>query len=156
MGITKQFDDGMIQARVQKFQENLENAVLFVLKYLGESLVKYARDNHNYTDQTGNLTNSISYAIVRNSKIVYSDEQTQPGEGAEAAKAVAIKYASTLPNSFSLIIVAGMNYAAYVESKGYNVILPAELKAKTEVPRMMNRIIEQAKEKANNLFGTAL
>lgn len=156
MGITKQFDDGMIVARVQAFQDNLEKAALFVLKYLGENLVKYARDNHNYTDQTGNLTNSIGYAVVRNSKIVFSDEKTQPGEGADAARKAAIKYASSLPNDFSLIIIAGMNYAAYVEAKGYNVILPAELKAKTDIPQEMNKLIEKAKSKANELFGITL
>jgi hypothetical protein len=26
------------------------------------------------------------------------------------------------PNGFHLILIAGMNYASYVESKGYNVI----------------------------------
>ena len=61
--------------------------------------------------------------------------------------------AATLPNSFSLIIVAGMNYAAYVEAKGYNVILPAQLKAMKDFPETVKRLQDLAKKKANELFG---
>jgi hypothetical protein len=67
----------------------------------------------------------------------------------------AMKYAATLPNTFSLIIVAGMNYAAYVEAKGYNVILPAELKAKSELPAEINKLVMKANKKAIELFGNA-
>ena len=49
------FGSGAVAAKVLAFQENLYKATEFLLKYLGEELVKYARDNHNYTDQTGNL-----------------------------------------------------------------------------------------------------
>ncbi len=40
------FGNGVVAAQVQAFQENLEKAILFLLKYLGEELAKYARDNH--------------------------------------------------------------------------------------------------------------
>jgi len=154
MGIKPVFGNGAVAAKVAAFQSNLDAAVVYLLKYLGEDLAKYAKDNHNYTDQTGNLTNSIGYAVVHESKIVHYDVSNQPGEGADAALKVAMKVASELPNSYSLIIVAGMSYAAYVEAKGYNVILPAELKAKKDFPAAMNRLVEKARKKANELFGT--
>ena len=46
-----------------------------------------------------------------------------------------------------------MNYAAYVEAKGYNVILPAELKAKKEFPIVVKELITKAKQKALEKFG---
>ena len=46
-----------------------------------------------------------------------------------------------------------MNYAAYVEAKGYNVILPAELKAKTDFPIMMAKLKEKARKRALLEFG---
>lgn len=137
MGITPMFGDDAIGAQVRKFQERLEQAALFQLKDLGEELTKYAKDKHNYTDRTGNLTNSIGYAIVRGSDIVFFGGAIQQGEGADNALKVAMKMAENLTNSFTLIIVAGMNYAAYVESRGYNVILPAELKARKDFPKAM-------------------
>ncbi|MEB3374433.1 hypothetical protein SFC43_18350 [Bacteroides sp. CR5/BHMF/2] len=48
-----------------------------------------------------------------------------------------------------------MNYAAYVEAKGYNVILPAELKAKSELPAEINKLVMKANKKAIELFGNA-
>lgn len=153
MGITPQFGKGAVYNEVMLFQKRLEQATIFTLQYLGESLAKYAKDNHTYTDQTGNLTNSIAYAVVKDKEIVYYDATTQPGEGAEEALKLAMKIASSLPNKFSLIIVAGMNYAAYVEAKGYNVILPAELKAKKEFPIVVRELITKAKQKALEKFG---
>lgn len=138
---------------VQAFQKRLEQATIYLLKYLGESLVKYAKDQHNYTDQSGNLTNSIGYVVVQNSTPVHFGGLNQPGEGADAGLKLAMKLAAETPNSFSLIIVAGMNYAAYVEAKGYNVILPAELKAKSDFPAAMNKLVEKARSKATELFG---
>lgn len=156
MGITPMFGDDAIGAQVRKFQELLEIAALFLLKDLGEELTKYAKEKHNYTDRTGNLTNSIGYAIVRGSDIAYFGGAVQQGEGADNALKVAMKMAESLSNSFTLIIVAGMNYAAYVEARGYNVILPAELKAKTDFPRAMQMLMDKAKRKADELFGNVL
>lgn len=152
MGITPMFGDDAIGAQVRLFQKRLEEAAIF----LGEELTKYAKDKHNYTDRTGNLTNSIGYAVVRNGEIIDFGGAVQQGEGADNALKVAMKMAETLSNSFSLIIVAGMNYAAYVEARGYNVILPAELKAKTDFPKAMQKLMDKAKRKADELFGNVL
>lgn len=146
----------VISKTVAAFQARLENATLYMLKYLGENLVKYAKDKHSYTDRTGNLTNSMSYAIVRKRKLEYFSGENQPGDGAKASLDVAMRMASSLPEAFSLIVVAGMNYAAYVEAKGYNVLLPAELKAKKDFPAAMNQLMAKAKSKANELFGGGL
>lgn len=150
------FASGTVAAQVEAFSRNLEQAILFQLKYLGESLAKYAKDNHTYTDRTGNLTNSIGYAVVRNKEIVYYSATNQPGIGADSAMQIAMQMANECKSAYSLIIVAGMNYAAYVEAKGYNVILPAELKAKTDFPIAMQKLMNKAKIKANELFGNVL
>lgn len=154
MGMTPTFGSGFVAAQVNAFQANLESAILFLLNYLGEELVKYAKEKHNYTDQTGNLTNSMSYVVVHNKQIVFNGATNQPGISGSAAIQTAMKMAAeTQGNGFSLIIVAGMNYAAAVEAKGYNVLVPAELKAKTDFPAAMQRLQNIAKEKANNKFG---
>lgn len=152
MGISPDFKDGTVSAQVQAFRQNLERAVLTLLKYLGEDLVRYARDNHNYTDRTGNLTSSIGYVITREGRIVF-DGIASSGDSRESALRVARQMAAESGQSYTLIIVAGMSYASYVEAKGYNVILPAELKAKKDFPAAMERLTEIAKGKANELFG---
>ena len=153
MGIKPKFSNGYVAGQVKAFQERLEKAVIFQLQYLGEELAKYAKDHHTYTDQTGNLTNSIGYAVVKQGKIVTYGGEIQPGEGAAEGLKVAQQMAAKLTNSFSLIIVAGMNYAAYVEAKGYDVILPAQLKAMSDFPKTIQRLKDLANKKATQLFG---
>lgn len=132
MGI-KLVNDG-VSGFQKAIMVKLDEAIKTKFKYLGEELVKYAKDNHNYTDQTGNLTNSIGYAVVHNNEIVYSSVGYGSGAADDSAFQAAKEMAQNIygNNCYSLIIVAGMNYAAYVEAKGYNVILPAELKAKKD------------------------
>ncbi|HBG40085.1 MAG TPA: hypothetical protein DDW85_01560 [Porphyromonadaceae bacterium] len=154
MGIKATFGGGIINAKVAAFQMRVEAATLYMLKYLGESLVAYAREQHNYTDRTGNLTNSIGYVIVKKGKITDQGGFIQSGGGAKEGLKVANELAKKTTASFSLIVVAGMNYAAYVEAKGYNVILPAELKAKKDFPEAMRRLRESAKSKASEIFGS--
>lgn len=152
MGIKPKFSNGTVADQVKAFQVRLEKATVVMLKCLGEELVRYAKENHNYQDQTGNLTNSIGYAVVKQGKILTYGWGNQPGEGAAEGMKVATQMAATLPNTFSLIIVAGMNYAAYVEAKGYNVILPAQLKAMKDFPATIMRIQNAALKKANEAF----
>ena len=138
MGIKPKFGSGFVAAQVNAFQERLEKATIFLLQSLGEDLAKYAKDHHNYQDQTGNLTNSIGYAVVRQGKIVTYGGEVQPGEGAAEGLKVATQMAATLPNSFSLIIVAGMNYAAYVENIHHrDVLTSAELVAESLAEKLL-------------------
>lgn len=152
MAIKPTFQNGAVAAKVQEFQKRLESATVFLLQFMGEELTKYAREQHNYTDQTGNLTNSIGYAVVRNGKIVNYGGEIKSGDGAAEGLKIAQKMAANASSSFSLLIVAGMNYAAYVEAKGYNVILPAELKAKADLPAYMQKLQAMAIDKANAMF----
>jgi flagellar basal body rod protein FlgG len=146
MAIEAQFKSGKIKVAVDAYREKIHGAAIAFLSYLGEKLISYARERHNYTDQTGNLTNSIGYAVLHNKRIVKSGGMS--GSVSKSSSMNIINRMSTSgSNQYSLIIVAGMNYAAYVEAKGYNVILPAELKARKDFPAAMNRFFQSAKKK---------
>lgn len=153
MGLIRQFGDGYITKQVQYFQQQVELAMKLLLQEFGEKLVAFAKDTHTYTDRTGNLTNSISYAIVRHKEILYYNE-VQREEANAAALKVAMKMAESLSDAYSLIVVAGMNYAAFVESRGYNVILPAELKAKQEFTNKVKPLIDRVNKRAVQIFGS--
>ena len=101
--------------------------------YVGEQCIVEARDNGDYTDQTGNLRSSIGYAVLWNGKIIQKecadkvkngDEGTSKGE-----KFLSDRIKKAQKKGVVLIVTAGMNYAEYVEAKGYNVLSSAELKA---------------------------
>ena len=95
MGIKPKFGTGYVAAQVNAFQDRLEKATVFMLQYMGEELAKYAKDQHNYQDQTGNLTNSIGYAVVKQGKILNYGGEIQPGEGAAEGLRVQRDPAST-------------------------------------------------------------
>lgn len=145
------FGGDTIKQKVDAFYARLGQGAIFYLSYLGEQLAKYAKDNHTYTDRTGNLTNSIGYAVFRKREIVQFSGEGSLTE-AEALKAIKQMTASA-KHSFTLAVVAGMNYAAYVEAKGFNVLLPAELLALSEFPKVMQKLQAKAAAKVKEMFG---
>lgn len=156
MGIAPTFGNGAVKAQVAAFSERVDRATVFMLQALGESLAAYAKEHRTYTDRTGNLTNSIGYAVARGKELVAHSGIDQPGAASEAAMRAVMQMIANGQNSYSVIVVAGMNYAAYVEAKGYNVLLPAELKARTDFPAAMARLTAMAKSKAREMFGDVL
>ncbi len=150
MGIEPLFGKGKITSAVATYQQRVERAAIYAFKYLAEGLVSYAKEKRTYTDQTGNLTNSIGYVITLNNKIEYMGGFVGSGDkGAEKGMQLADEIAKKDGKGISIIIVAGMNYAAYVEAKGYNVILPAELKAMSDFPAT----IEKLKKQVHKIYG---
>ena len=114
------------RATVQRFlDEKMEAAtdkVLEALQYEGELFVNKARLGGNYKDQTGNLRSSIGYLILKDGKVIDKNFQGDKARGKEAGIKAASEVANDFPKGYVLIGVAGMNYAAAVESKGYDVI----------------------------------
>ena len=78
-----------------------------------------ARGTGEYLDDTTNLRNSIGYFVCKNGKVVRGRV-----EGKAAATAAATALLATVPKTtgFQLIGVVGMDYASYMESRGFNVI----------------------------------
>ena len=101
--------------------------------------------------QTGALLSSTGYKVFVDGVAVHS--QFDAASGAESgAAATGMKSGSDLADKISketkgvaLVVVAGMNYAAYVEAKGYNVLSSAEHLAERELPRMLDKLIANIK-----------
>ncbi len=120
------FSNSDLDRWMDKFHENAEAALHEKLKETGEMFVKLARESGTYQDQTGNLRSSIGYVIVKNGTVLdknfaQAGKGTDPSKGAPAAEKLAARIALGMPG-FVLIGVAGMNYSAAVEAKGFEVI----------------------------------
>lgn len=108
----------------QKIKEQyIEKAVQKFIE-VGEECIAEARNNGAYQDQTGNLRNSVGYCVLLNGEV---KGQKVSHLNKKTIDEVSQKY----PKDLVLIVVAGMNYAAYVEAKGYNVLSSAQLKAES-------------------------
>lgn len=118
--------------------------IVNTLCYVGEQCIIEARDGGNYTDQTGNLRSSIGYAVVWDGKVVQRDCIDKVKQGDKGVSdgddylSKCIKKRSR--KGIVLIVTAGMNYAEYVEAKGYNVLTSAELKAGPLVKSLLTRL----------------
>lgn len=132
-----------IEAYIDKAAENVRNVIIDTLCEVGSRCITEARDNGNYVDQTGNLRSSIGYVVVVDGQIVRKnvvDLVKNGTEGTKEAEAFLERLASEHSSGICLIVVAGMNYASYVEGRGYNVLTSAELLAERLVPQLLEQI----------------
>jgi hypothetical protein len=138
MGIRMTTNMGDMEAYIKRQTEKRIQAVIYRLNNIGVQCVNEAKTGRTYTPRTQALLNSTGYAIVRDGIIVSGTNfQGKSGSiGEQKIKELALKY----PKGIALIVVAGMNYAAYVEAKGFNVLTSAELLAEKLVPEMLKEL----------------
>lgn len=133
----------------------IENGIIKILQYAGEQFVKDAREGLNisgafpkgdYTNRTANLRSSIGYFVLNNGVIVDSNL-----EGTAEGIAAARELLNSIPDKsgYQLIGVAGMDYASYVESRGYNVITSQKDVAIVNIERMLQKYKDRMNAKGN-------
>lgn len=133
-----------IIARFDTQIENLMQDVVQALHNAGLEAVTHARQQHQYTDRTGNLTSSINYAIVRDGEILTKGDTftiLDGSEGTEEAEKVIKETAADL-KGLNLIMVAGMPYATYVEAMGLDVLDSAHLVALNSAKSKIDDVIK--------------
>lgn len=117
------------------------NAMVYRLYEIGLSAVNAIRQNHAYQDQTGNLTSSVGCAVVVEGEIMqisgFEAIKATGEQGSQNGKAYVQSLASQFPTGITLIVVAGMNYAAYVERRGIGGMTGGELFAKQAVEDLL-------------------
>jgi len=119
--------------RIQRdFADRVEREVDHVMKVTGEFFVRDGRKVNTYRDVTTALRNSIGYGIKENGNI--TQQLTQGGEGGQAAEAA---IAEAEDDEKTLVLVAGMGYAAAVEARGYDVISGSVEVAKRNFDKLM-------------------
>jgi len=145
MGLKANFTQGDIRDAMAQKLKRIEQMILNELQYVGETFVRNARENGSYTDQTGNLRSSIGYIILKDGQDVFenfeeatqgTDKQAGRARGEKFAKELAAKY----PNGYALIVVAGMEYAAAVESKGRDVLTASSFQAEDDLRKALQEI----------------
>lgn len=155
MAITPKFTPADIQLQLDRFYQVVEKRAIQRLQYVGELCVNHAKDLPaivSYTDQTTNLRNSIGFVVFRNGVSLVkggfdAGGIDNKGElGRITGGRLAMKVGREYPNGLALVVVAGMNYAVHVESKGKDVITTSEQLAKDVLPKML----EQLRRNINN------
>lgn len=157
MGLKPTFKLSDIRAKLAADAKRIEKAILLRLQYLGEECVTMARSLDTYKDQTGNLRNSVGYVIAKDGRVVNNNFRksasvtsttksgktkttTGSGDGVKTGENLALEILLGMRRGYVLIVVAGMDYAAHVETMGNDVLSSAEQFAKKELPGMKAKL----------------
>lgn len=124
------------------YGNRVEKALIFNLEYLIAVLVNHAKETGDYEDQTANLRTSIGGVVLKNGVPVtfrgfQGGGKLGGGRGTEFINSLIANAGS----GYVIIIVAGMEYATYVENMpGFNVLKKSELKMVKELPLLLKRL----------------
>lgn len=148
MGIKAQFTQEQLKRRFDAFLAMVKKEQIARMQRLGEMCLIEARNNKGYMMQTGALLSSTGYMIFVDGVALHSQFDAASGaesnaaqNGIKAGQSLAEKVGKNT-KGIALVVVAGMNYAAYVEAKGYNVLSSAEHLAQRELPRMLEKLVQ--------------
>lgn len=159
MGIQMATPLSEVDRILYKSLEILKDEITKCLVKLGEECIAKIRDRskeESWIDRTGNLRSSIGYAVYD-----YGIKQIESAfqivrngnEGSSEGKKMISQLGSEYSNAYSLVVVAGMNYASYVEAlENKDVLASTELWAKSIVDARLKRAKKAAIEKINKLF----
>lgn len=152
MGIVPRFSRQELKVMLADRVNQINLAILTQLRFLGEKCVNHARQidkKIGFEDQSGNLRSSIGYVIYLNGKPIGENFEKVKGgdEGIEKGRKLAKEVAGKYPRGFLLVVVAGMEYALYVEANNRDVLTSAEHLAEKELPGMLKQIDDKIKRK---------
>lgn len=143
VSITPKFSKADIQKMLAKKKQVIEKVIISRFQRIGETFITNARNNNTYTDQTGNLKSSIGYVILKDGEQIFGSSFEQVKEGIKGTKAgpkLTDEVSKKYTRGFVLIVVAGMEYALYVEAKGYDVLTASSIAAENDLKKAVEQI----------------
>ncbi len=142
---TPRFTSADINNFIKRKIAIVEDVIKDQLIDVAEQFVANARSVNTYTDRTRNLRGSIGYTLAKDGHEIFGNyEGTTTGQS--VAKRLVISISQKFPRGFVLVVVAGMEYAVFVEAKGYDVVTGSSLVADSDIKRQLTRLAEQLKK----------
>jgi hypothetical protein len=125
----------MMKRSFDSLQREIDIRVTRAFQMACKETITWAKQNHEYTQQTGALNSSTGFQLYKDGTLVDSYfEQSIGGDDKDGAKAKGLKAgqqtasqrAAELGAHICAVMVAGMPYAIYVEGNGKDVLTAAE------------------------------
>lgn len=145
--ITADFNLNDLNRDLDKFIEDAQKKFVEVLKKVGKQAIDRSREKTKLQGGFGNITwnlrGSIGYVIVKDHQII--DKYFPPLPDGDFGTIEGIKYAKEIAlllddGDIMLIVVAGMEYAFFVETKGYDVISGSSAHMESELRTELNTL----------------
>ena len=138
---------------MRRVYETLQEQIIIQLQYLGQECVSRIRrrgQSESWIDRTGNLRSSIGSAVYENGKKKLSTafESVFGGhEGSESGKRMIDALAKEYSQTYAMVVVAGMDYASYVENmNGKDVLASTRLWAESVIGERIEDALHNAEE----------
>lgn len=138
--------------------EVIRKELISAFSKLGEESTARVRDRsaeESWIDHTSNLRSSIGYAVYYHGlKEIESAFATlgMGSEGSAEGRRMVKELASEYSKVYALVVVAGMNYADFVEAKeNKDVLASTELWARSVVDGKLKLALDKAIEKINKM-----
>lgn len=144
MKIEAKYRKDLVKTTFSSFKARLEKVILRQLIYVGEQFIINVRNTKTYKDRTSNLRNSLSYVIIKDGVQIVGDLGS--GIGSDKSLNIIHLVAADYPTGYLLIGVAGMEYAAAVEAKGFDVITGGAQIAENALRQAFDRLRTQINE----------
>lgn len=138
-------------SRLDAQKEAFETATVDALSQTGEYVSEQIRNGNlsNWNDDSGSLRSSVGYAVAHRGQIVRMSDFTAVLNGAEGSrkgrelvKEIASEYSTF---DYVLILVAGEDYAVYVEAIENKIVLSSGwLYIKKELTNVLRQKIHEA------------
>lgn len=158
MGIKLSTSQSMLNQFFKSAMEIIKNEIILAFSKLGEEAIVRIRDRsaeESWIDHTSNLRSSTGYAVYDHGlKAIESAFATLGigGEGSAEGKKMVQELAHEYSTVYALVVVAAMNYAAFVEAKeNKDVLASTELWARSVVDRKLKLAVDRAITKINQL-----
>ena len=133
---------------IMKRQKQIQAALIYRLTAYVEELVNDAKLSGAYDDQTHNLRSSIGGVLLYNKQAITYEGFEEVAVGGTVGKNKGLEYLNslipTMRDGYVILLVAGMNYASYVEEiHNLNVLSLTEMKNARELPQIFKEVIDE-------------
>lgn len=150
------------QDAIKRFLENgialIKSEIITAFAKLGEEATAKVRDRsaeESWIDHTSNLRSSIGYAVYDHASKVMESAFATLGSGMEGSsegKKMVQELATDYSKVYALVVVAGMNYADFVEAReNKDVLASTELWARSVVDNKLKLALDKAISKLNQM-----
>lgn len=151
----------LVRLAMEKSSEIIREEILATLARLGEECITRIRlrgSEESWIDQTGNLRSSIGYAVFDYGReVIGSAFESVAGPigngnaGSASGKAYVAELAQKYADTYALAVVAGMDYASYVEAiENKDVLASTEIWAKERIQKYLEDAVERATARISN------
>lgn len=145
--IKAKFDIDKLFAGVYEKVELITDSVIEALQMACLEITNNAKGKNTYKDQTHYLSSSIGFVVFdhgeKKAETFTSTGGERGSQGVEEGKRIAIQAAAQYPNDIVAVIVAGADYALFVESKGYDVITGSCNELNAVLSKYLKIVIEE-------------